>query len=44
MSPGKSTEYKVQPVTVDGTFSLSELRDPDGKHLAIYHLTGESVR
>jgi hypothetical protein len=44
MAAGKSTDYKVQPVAVEGTFSLSELRDPDGKHLAIYHLTGEAVR
>jgi hypothetical protein len=44
MAPGKTTEFKVTPVTVDGTFSMSDLLDPDGKHLAIYHLTGESVR
>ncbi len=44
MTPGKSTEFKVQPVTVEGAFSVSELLDPDGKCLAIYHLTGESVR
>ena len=44
MTPGKSTEYKVQPVAVEGTFSLSELRDPDGKHLAIYRIAGDLVK
>lgn len=44
MAPDKTTEFKVTPVTVDGTFSINELLDPDGKHLAIFHLTGESVR
>jgi hypothetical protein len=44
MAAGKSTEFKVQPVTVEGVFSISELLDPDGKCLAVFHLTGESVR
>jgi len=45
MAPGKSTEFKVTPVTVDGTFSVNELLDPEtGKHLAVFHLTGELVK
>ncbi|HEX5446313.1 MAG TPA: DUF3299 domain-containing protein [Pirellulales bacterium] len=44
MQPGKSTDFSISPVTVEGTFSVRELLDPDGKALAIYHLDGESVR
>lgn len=43
MKPGKSTDFSVRPVTVEGTFSVNELFDPDGKHLAIYHLSGDRV-
>ena len=44
MQPGKSTDYNIAPVTVEGTFSIRELLDSDGKALAIYHLDGETVR
>ena len=47
MEPGKSTDYSLYPVAVEGTFSIKEFKDlgdPDGKTLAIYHLDGESVR
>lgn len=45
MKPGKSTDYTVRPVSVEGTFSLKEEINPDdGKHLAIYHLDGEKVQ
>ena len=44
MQPGKSTDFSISPVTVEGTFSIRELLDADGKALAIYHLDGESVR
>lgn len=43
MKPGKSTDFSVRPVAVDGTFSIRELRGPDRKHLAIYHLEGEAA-
>lgn len=43
MRPGKSTTYTVRPVTVEGTFVVRELLDPEGKHLAIYHLDGDAV-
>jgi hypothetical protein len=43
MRPGKSADYTVRPVTVAGTFEIRELRDPDGKDLAIYHLDGDAV-
>ncbi len=44
MERGKSADYTVRPVTVEGAFSINELRDSDGKHLAIYHLVGRSVQ
>ncbi len=44
MKPGKSTDYSLYPVAVDGTFSIREMADPDGKTVAVYHLDGESVR
>lgn len=43
MRPGKSTNFSIRPVAVAGTFRLQELRGPDGKHLAIYAMDGESV-
>ncbi len=44
MQPGKTIEYSIRPVAVEGTFDIQEVRGLDGKHLAIYHLTGETVR
>ncbi|HWB10942.1 MAG TPA: DUF3299 domain-containing protein [Pirellulales bacterium] len=44
MKAGKSTDYSLYPVAVDGIFSIREMLDPDGKTVAIYHVDGESVR
>lgn len=44
MKPGKSTDFNLYPVAVEGTFTISEMNDPDGKALAIYHLDGDEVR
>ena len=44
MKPGKSTDFNLYPVAVEGTFTINELQDPDGKALAIYHLDGDDVR
>ncbi|HEX4132774.1 MAG TPA: DUF3299 domain-containing protein [Pirellulales bacterium] len=43
MKPGKSTNFTVRPVAVEGTFAVHEFLDPDGKPLAIYHLDGDAV-
>jgi hypothetical protein len=43
MQPGKTTEFSIYPVTVDGIFDVREFV-VDGKHLAIYHLEAESVK
>ncbi len=44
MQPGKVADFSIRPVAVTGRFQVSELRGPDGKHLAIYALAGEDVR
>jgi hypothetical protein len=44
MEPGKSADFSIRPVAVQGTFRLQELRGPDGNHLAIYAMDGELVR
>jgi hypothetical protein len=44
MTPGKTAEYSIRPVTVEGTFDIQEILGPDGMHLAIYHLDAESVQ
>lgn len=44
MEPGKTADFSVRPVAVTGGFRVEELRGPDGTHLAIYALDGESVR
>jgi len=43
MQPGRSASFSVRPVAVTGTFRLEELRAPDGTHLAIYAMEGETV-
>ena len=44
MLPGKTAEFSIRPVAVTGTFGIKELKGPDGNHLAVYSLIGESVR
>ena len=43
MKPGKTASFSIRPVAVTGTFRIEELRGPDGRHLAIYALDGETV-
>ena len=42
MAAGKTAEYSIRPVSVEGTFNL-EVQDFDGTVVAIYHLDGEMV-
>ena len=44
MQPGRTAEFSIRPVAVTGEFRLEELRGPNGRHLAIYGMTGEDVR
>ena len=43
MQPGKTAEYSIRPVAVEGKFSFEEYLDPDGVVRAIYRLDGEEV-
>jgi hypothetical protein len=44
MVPGKTVEFSIWPVAVEGTFGINEVKGPDGTHLAIYRIEGEEVR
>lgn len=44
MVDGESTSFTVKPIAVEGTFKVSEFLGPDGKHLAVFHLDGKSVK
>jgi hypothetical protein len=44
MRPGKTAAFSIRPVAVAGTFTIDELRAPDGTHLAIYALAGDEVK
>lgn len=36
--------FTVRPISVEGTFSIREVKDPDGNFVAIYHLDGKEVK
>lgn len=46
MNPGKTANYTVRPITVEGIFRFSEMKDPfdETKTVAIYELEADSVR
>lgn len=44
MAPGKTAEYTIRPVAVEGEIRLDELQGgPDGRPLAIYQMVGHEV-
>jgi hypothetical protein len=44
MAPGKTAEYTIRPVAVEGEIRLEELAGgPDGRPLAIYQMVGHEV-
>lgn len=43
MKAGEMAEYTIRPVAVTGTFDIQEVKDGD-RHLAIYHIAGETVK
>ncbi len=43
MQPGKTAEYTIRPVAVEGIFRFEKFTDYDGTVRAIYHLDGEAV-
>ncbi len=44
MIPPATADFTVRPVSVEGRFSIEELKGPDGNYLAIYHLDGKQVK
>jgi hypothetical protein len=44
MQAGKTAEYTIRPVAVEGILRFEPFMDPEGKHLAIFRLDGEQVR
>ena len=43
MRPGKTAEFSIRPVAVEGEFSFDEFRDFDGVVRAIYRLDADEV-
>ncbi|MCC9606808.1 DUF3299 domain-containing protein [Blastopirellula sp. JC732] len=41
---GDGVDFTVRPVTIEGIFEIKEYLGPDGKHLAIYRMEGESAK
>lgn len=44
MNEGKSANYSIRPVTVEGVFTIEVLQDEDDFTLAIYHLQASEVK
>jgi hypothetical protein len=44
MLPPATATFTVRPVSVEGKFSVRELKDDKGNYLAIYHLDGTQVK
>jgi hypothetical protein len=44
MVPGTSADFSTRSIAVEGTFSIRPFMGPGDRHLAIYHLEGESVK
>ena len=43
MTPGKTAEFSIRPIAVEGTFRVEEYVDPGGRTVAIYQMTGDAV-
>lgn len=43
MEPGRTADFTIRPVAVEGTLSIREYKGSSGKYLAIYHLDGQQV-
>jgi len=44
MKEGKTAEFSIRPVAIEGTFLFEEFLDYDGTTRAIYRLDGDSVQ
>jgi hypothetical protein len=43
MTPGKTAEFSIRPIAVEGTFRVEEIPGPGGRPLVIYQMTGDAV-
>jgi hypothetical protein len=44
MQPGRTAEFSIRPVTVEGTFAIETYYDLDNNPRAVYRLDGGAVR
>ena len=44
MQGSSSASFSVRPLAVEGIFTVSEFKGPDGKHLSVYAIKGRSVK
>jgi len=44
MAEGKSTDFSIRPIAVEGTFDIKPVDDGDGGLLVLYHLRGDGVK
>jgi hypothetical protein len=44
MAPDRTTNFTNRPISVEGEFHIQEFKQSDGTHVAIYHLTAETVK
>jgi hypothetical protein len=44
MPKGLTMDYTVQPVMVEGTFNIQEVRFPSGRCMSIYHVKAEKAQ
>ncbi|HEX4413904.1 MAG TPA: DUF3299 domain-containing protein, partial [Lacipirellulaceae bacterium] len=44
MKPGKTADFTIRPIAVEGKFNVREFATPDGVQLAIYQMDGESAQ
>ena len=44
LKPGTTTSYKLNPITVEGTFTIDEVKMPGGKHVSLYRMDNAAMR
>jgi hypothetical protein len=44
MAEGKTTDFSIRPIAVEGTFDIKPVDDGDGNLLVLYHIRGDGVK
>ena len=44
MAPGKTADFSLLPIAVEGVFTVKEWKGPGGRHLAIYSMQADSAK